>query len=335
MMQKDTGLRRSSFVSETSVGTAGQGFEYPEQMPPTFVIIGAAKAGTTAMHRFLEKHPQVYMSAEKETHFFALDGRDPGFQAPGDEQHFNRRCIYRPRSYVEQFTTPESMSEDVTARGESSPSYLYYPFVAERLAVAKPEIKLIVLLRDPVERAHSSYVHLCRAGSEDAGSFERGLALEDERVAANFSFLWHYRRASRYAEQLKPYFERFPREQILVLHHEDFLARPENVFRRVLGFIGVDPDFTTDLRVKHNVSVVTRSETLASAIEGVRSVSRLAHRFTPSGPRRYLRERIESFNKTKPNLSSSLRRRLISDFSEQITGTEELLQTPLDAWRRV
>ena len=200
----------------------------PEGRPPDFVIVGAQRAGTTSLFRYLAAHPDVAVPGEKELHFFDL-----GFARGGD--------WYRQQFPVDGVT------------GEATPYYLFHPHAPRRLAAALPVAKLIVLLRDPVERAVSHYKHEVATGFEPL-AFEEAVAREEERLLGEaerleadetyYSFAhqhWTYVARGRYAEQLERWFSLVARERVLVLRSEDLYADPAAALAETLAFLGLEP----------------------------------------------------------------------------------------------
>ena len=199
---------------------------------PDFLILGAQKAGTTALYAYLRRHPQITGPSWKEVSFF--------------DRHYARgEAWYRG-----------NFPNTLRARGlvgEASPSYLFHPLAPERVAGLVPEAKLIVLVRNPVDRAFSHYQHEVAFGREPL-SFEEALAAVDDRLRgeeermlgdpAYFSHAWWnytYRARGRYAEQLERWLAVFPREQLLIVPSDDLLLEPGRAHARVLEFLGADP----------------------------------------------------------------------------------------------
>ena len=195
---------------------------------PDFLILGAQKAGTTALYAYLRWHPEITGPSFKEVSFFDRH------YAKG-ERWYRAHMPARRRSLV----------------GEASPSYLFHPLAPERVAAMLPGARLIVLLRNPVDRAFSHYQHEVVLGREPL-SFEDAVDREDERMEGElermlrnpsyFSLAWWnytYLARGRYAEQLERWFAAFPREQLLVLFTEELSADTPATYRRVLDFLGV------------------------------------------------------------------------------------------------
>ncbi|MDP9365630.1 MAG: sulfotransferase domain-containing protein [Chloroflexota bacterium] len=194
------------------------------RQPPGFIIVGAQKGGTTSLHRYLTHHPDVGGALRKEVHFFSWrydEGLD-WYLA-----HFPQRGEY---AFV----------------GEASTSYLSDPDVPERVRRAVPDVRLIALLRNPIDRAYSQYQMNVRKEFEPL-SFEEAIAAEPDRLASASSrsdTLWRYSSyltRGLYADQLGWWFDAFPREQVLVLSSEAFFERPADCLRESLAFLGLSP----------------------------------------------------------------------------------------------
>lgn len=219
---------------------------------PNFIIIGAAKAGTTSLYHYLRQHPQVYMTPTKETNYFALVGHPLDYAGPGDQDYITRFSVTTPEGYAAQFAGVQGER----AIGEASPLYLYDAQTPQHLKAAVPDIRLVAVLREPVTRAYSAFSHLVRDGREPATSFAEALALEDERIAAGWEHIWHYTHMGRYAEQLRRYQALFAPEQLRVYLHDDLLRRPDWVMANLLTFLDVDASALPDQSVRHNVSAL-------------------------------------------------------------------------------
>ena len=155
---------------------------------PDFLVIGAPKAGTTALHAALSGHPGLYMSAIKEPKFFLTDGPPPTKGGgPGDALTY-REHVWRRSDYEALFAP----APPGTLKGESTPLYLYDQAAMGRIRDTIPDARLIVIVRDPVERAHSNWTHLWSAGLEPVADFVRACGEEERRSAAGWASFWHY-----------------------------------------------------------------------------------------------------------------------------------------------
>lgn len=200
------------------------------RLTPSFIILGAQKSGTTALFRYLAQHPKVVAPIRKEVHYFSAN------YAKGRAW------------YLAHF--PRDRGDGATS-GEGSPYYLYHPHCAERIRESFPDARLLVLLRNPIDRAMSQHGHERRQGGErrsmrDAFAQERARVEPEERrlLAEPYADSRVHRRESFlsrgiYAPQLARYFEHFPREQLLVQRYERFFAEPERHFAEVLEHLGL------------------------------------------------------------------------------------------------
>ncbi len=201
---------------------------------PDFFIAGAPKAGTTALHVALARHPSLYMSAVKEPKFFLTDGPPPTKGGPGDVQTY-REHVWRRDDYEALFDAAPAGA----LRGESTPFYLYDRDAQRRIQQLIPDARLIAILRDPVERAHSNWTHLWSAGLDPIGDFVLACAEEQRRIEAGWADFWHYTALGRYGEQLQHLYTVFPPEQVLVFRYRALIENPPQVLDRICGFLGV------------------------------------------------------------------------------------------------
>jgi hypothetical protein len=197
---------------------------------PNLVVIGAMKCGTTALHRYLDSHPQVGMAAQKEVDFFVGDGPAAvGAESAGD------RTLGQWHRGWEWYASLFEPSKPV--RGEASPGYTSpdQPQVAERMASRMPGVRLVLVVRDPLRRAVSQYHHHRRDGTEKRPLAEALLDTGSQYIAR-----------SRYHDRLRPYLAHFPAKQILVVVQERLLDDRRAELSRVYAHAGVDPSWWDD-----------------------------------------------------------------------------------------
>jgi len=293
---------------------------------PNFLVIGAAKGGTTALHLYLSQHPEIFMSKRKELRFFPFENQKPNHHGPGDDVDSSSMGMS-----IEDYRAFFADGASYAVRGESSPLYLYMPRSAERIKHYLPEAKLIAVLRQPADRAHSHHMMLRRDGLETL-DFEEALAAEDQRVADNWGQRWHYRRRGFYAEQLQPYFELFNREQIKIYLYEDYVSNPVGLMQDVFRFLNVDDTFIPDMSVRHNESRVPRNRALQIYLSEQRRSKNIIKRFVPGKVSRCIGDRLRRLNLTKPPLPNKKRRQLTAVYRDDILRLQEMLGRDLSHW---
>jgi hypothetical protein len=300
---------------------------------PNFLIIGAAKSGTTALYYYLKQHPQIYMSSLKEPNFFAFEGEQLNFRDAGDrEARINQKVITNIEAYRDQFRG----ISDQKAIGEASPWYLYSPKAPERILNYIPEAKLIAILRNPVERAYSSFLHLIRDGREPIKDFAQALIEEESRIQNNYPPLWHYKQAGYYYPQLKRYFDRFDPKQISIYLYENFQKDPIEVLQDIFQFLNVENSFVPEVSLKHNVSGIPKNQTLNMLFKQPNLIKSIFKLLFPKELRQQLHQNIltklKNQNLVKPKLSPELHRELMQLYRDDILQLQELIQQDLSGW---
>ena len=207
---------------------------------PSFIIIGAQRCGTTSLYDYLSNHPQIIPSPVKELFYF-----DDYYQRP----------IEWYKSFFPTEKQKEKLERDLVARvitGEASPSYFFHPYAAKRIKETLPQVKLILVLRDPIERAYSHYNHIKRLNREPL-SFEEALAKEVERITPDIEKLakdefykadqrrdYSYLTRGYYAKQLTEWYKYFPKEQLLVVQSEEFYRETPRVYNEIVEYLGLN-----------------------------------------------------------------------------------------------
>jgi hypothetical protein len=205
---------------------------------PTFFIAGAPKAGTTALHAALATHPGLYLSPVKEPKYYLTGGPPPdrsGQRGPGDA-HSAREWIWERERYLALFDA----AAPGVPRGESTPFYLYDRAAHARIAADVPDARFVLVVRDPVDRAVSNWVHLRADGLEPEADFRTAVRAEERRAAEGWAPFWHYRGLGRYGEQLRDLLTHVPRQQVLLLRYRQLVDSPQQTLDRVCAFLGVD-----------------------------------------------------------------------------------------------
>lgn len=278
---------------------------------PNFFVIGANRSGTTSLHYYLDSHPQVFMPKNKEPHYFMVEGIEYDVNRP--DQATTRGIIWDRAEYEALF---DGVTDEI-AIGESSTGYLPNPNAPVRIKASVPDAKLIAILRNPVERAHSAFSKYVEYGIETDPDF--GVAVEKELAGGDWR---HYVSLGFYGEHLKRYYKLFPESQLRIYLNEELDQQPEMVLRDIFGYLGVDTAHKPDFSRRYNRSEVP-PERLAATQGWQARIKRQMNKFSgTSAPTRPL----------KPELTGEVRARLIEVYRSDIMELEELIHRDLSAW---
>lgn len=299
---------------------------------PDFFVAGTPKSGTTALHAALAQHPGLYLSAVKEPKFFLTDGPPPTHGGPGDAKTY-RENVWRRSDYEALFDP----APPGALRGESTPFYLYSRDAQRRIKALIPAARLIVVLRDPVERAHSNWAHLWSAGLDPIGDFVQACAAEEERIAAGWADFWHYKRLGLYGEQLQHLYSVFPQEQVLVFRYRDMVDDPAGTLNRICAFLGVAQGIVTEVppaNVTAHPEHTRRHQTLSRIL---RAGSAITARLPGHGGKRMI-DRLERSLQygaaPRRPLTWEQRESLIPYFESDIRLLSDLTGEDFSRWER-
>ena len=302
---------------------------------PQFVVAGAPKAGTTALHAALATHPGLYLSPVKEPKYYLTDGRPPprsGQRGPGDA-HSAQEWIWRREEYLRLFDG----APPGTVRGESTPFYLHDRAAQRRLADDVPGIRVVAIVRDPVDRAWSNWVHLRADGLEPEADFLRAVSSEEGRVADGWAPFWHYRGLGRYGEQLRDLYRHVPREQVFLLRYRQLVDTPRETLDRVSDFLGVEPGVAHTVapeNVKPHVADTARHRALSRV---ARAGAALGSHVPPQVWRQVSRPLLAALHAgraPRPPMPVEVRRAVLAPLLPDIALLEELTGESFDDWRR-
>lgn len=296
---------------------------------PDFLLAGAPRSGTTALTRYLEQHPQIGVCRPKEPHYLALRARGATFTGPGDDITINANSTLDHDSYAGMLDEARTVASIV---GDGSVTGLYlWPDVATSLDdefVGEPRI--VLMLRNPVDRAYSSFLYQRQRGFEECDSFGEALERETQRRENGHQHMWHYRACSRYAEQIERLLADVPRSRVGVFIFEDFQADPQQVANDVATFLGADP-FTFAPVEDVNRSGEPRSFAVAKMLRfarGIPAVRALTKTLTSEATRNRAKQALSSY----PEMSASLRSDMLDEFAGDRRYVEQLTGRRLDAW---
>jgi hypothetical protein len=298
---------------------------------PDFFVAGVPKAGSTALHVALANHPELYLSRFKEPKYFLGDGRAPANnKGPGDAKT-SAEAIWQRAEYEALFDP----APPGTLSGESSPFYLYDEGAQQRIADQIPDAKLILLLRDPIDRAHSNWTHLWSAGLEPESDFVAACRQQDRRLAAGWAPFWQYLRLGLYGEQLGRLYSHFPREQVLMLRYKQLRDDPPATLNQICAFLGVTEGVIHEIpaaNVTTHASDTVRNRLISA---GVRFGAGLHHRI-PGGwwapVESALSRRLQSEQRRRTPLTPDQRDALIPYFAKDVALLEQLTGETFPDW---
>ncbi|MEP7379509.1 MAG: sulfotransferase [Chloroflexota bacterium] len=294
---------------------------------PDFFIVGAFKAGTTALYEYLRAHPQIFMSVPKEPMYFGAD--------------------LTPR--YRRMTAPEYLALFNGARadqraGEASPWYLYSTMAPAEIKAFEPAARIVIMLRNPVDVMYSQHSQLVFNQREDLTDFGAALDAEPDRLAgrrippdAIRPEALFYRKSVRFAEQVRRYLEVFGRDAIQFVVFDDLAADAAGVYRATLEFLEVDPNFPLDPTV-YNPNRSARSGRMQRAIFAPPPALRgLFGRLRQVPLLHRVRDRLVTANSRpaeRQKMDPALRAALTAEFAPQVTELGEIIGRDLSAWSR-
>jgi hypothetical protein len=301
---------------------------------PTFFMVGAARAGTTSMYDYLRAHPQIYMPPSSS----GVAGKEPSFfcdLVPPWATKFRD---------LDSYLSLYEKGRGYAAVGDGSTNYLVAPESAGRIRERYPHAKILMILRNPVARAHSLYRYICAWGFEDAPTFEKGLAreagrLNNARFIKEWQLLYHaflYYHSGLYAEQVARYLSEFPREQVHIVLFDDMKKDLLGTVQGIYRFLGVDPTYEPDLDSR-NASTFPLSVKFQSFVSRRWNANPLYPRGAVRGRDKTHYPIAMSINGLlggyrKERMRPETRRELTQRFAPDIARTAALIGRNLDHW---
>ena len=302
-------------------GTTASAFEWPKDAfdlsrpLPTFFIVGAPKAGTTSLHAYLSAHPDIFMSSRKEPHYSST------FKVKPDFDNF-----VPPIRHSAEYQDLFRQSVGFQVVGESSTSYLSDPIAAARIKAVVPNAKIIISLRNPVERAYSHYLMECREGRETR-TFREALDADANSPVRGWGVSLQYVELGLYSRQVQTYITLFGRTNVLVILFEEFSRDTARVMRDVAHFLRVDPArYPAEAFDAIHHSFAASRGRLARWILRCKPIRVWAKRWVPRSWRWTLRDTFLFKRISKPDLDSEVRGSLAEQFRVDIGQLEELLE---------
>ncbi len=309
---------------------------------PNFFVVGAVKAGTTALHLFLDQHPQIFMSPVKETNFFS--------QPDMDATHFNRDYRHDVNINLEKFLSGpmnrvihianverwedyRRLFRDASpfkAIGEASNSYLLCPSAAGRIAEHCPDARILMMLRNPIERVWSQFLMNQRLGKILAEDLIAEFEADSTKEFQGWGVSHNYRELGMYAAQLERFYAHFPKERVMVLLYDDYRKQPEQTVRGIFRFLGVDPDVELDLDQRPNEAALPRFKQLNYLLFQSGLVNRVKQ-WVPDSWKGAAKQAMFS-NKDLPRMAEKERDYMREIYRSDIARLGSLLQRDLSHW---
>ena len=293
---------------------------------PNFLILGAAKSGTSSLWKYLKQHPQVFMSFPKEPNFFVFEGcKLPPYSGPGKPEVLYQRLYRETITNFQEYQSIFNAVTDEKAIGEASVRYLYFPQAPEKIKHYLGEPKLLILLRNPIERLYSHYMMNIRHILEPL-SFAEALAQEEKRIAVNWGWDWHYVGVSSYYEQVKRYFDIFDREQIKVIIYDDFRQDTVGTMQSIYRFLDIDDSFIPNTKSRNRAGYWPKSMLLHKLINTPNAFLKFAEKVIPSRFYNKLLKNLKDYNKGPiPKIPTAVNADLAKNFAEKNKQLEDLL----------
>jgi hypothetical protein len=293
---------------------------------PNFIIAGVARCGTTSLYHYMKQHPEIGFPAKKEPKYFSAIKLDFPHRGPGDDT-VDQGMIRSEDEYLKLF----AKADNFKVFGEASSDYLYYhektiPGIKQMLG----DIPIILVLRNPVERAYSAYNNLVRDGRETL-AFMDALNAEEERLADNWDWMWAYKAGSLYSDGVRDFMDNFSRVKVILF--DDLAGETDDVLREVFEFLGVNTDTTVDSDTVYSHSGKPKNSLVAKLTDRNNKFMFALRQMIMAIVPRSLLEKAASRMLKKESLPGEARSHLQDTFREDIRKLEALLGKDLGHWR--
>lgn len=303
---------------------------------PNFIIVGAAKAGTTSLYRYLESHPQVFMPELKEPLFFIKESIknhtvDPWVKEAIAKSSKGKTYIDKWEDYLKLFEG----GKNAKAIGEASATYLYYyresiPGIKKALG----EAKIIIILRDPVKKAFSQYKYLKKRHAEPL-SFKEGIMKENDRIEQDYSTLYHYTKQGFFAKQVEAFIRHFENVKVVLLN--DLQKNPMTVLNEIADFLEIEPFEQNVSLVRHNATEhIPRSRFIGKIINHplVRVIRKGVIQTIFPGYYKKIKNKLLDINSINPVLSDETAQLLEELFKNDVEKLEKVINRNLTCWKK-
>ncbi|MCW5519952.1 sulfotransferase [Aureitalea sp. L0-47] len=293
-----------------------------------FFVIGVARGGTTSLYNYLQQHPKIFLPRVKECNYFSeVDSVDKeAYETPDPGREYHMKIIGDKIVYRSLFDS----AKPGQLMGEVSPSYLWDKRTAQRIHSYNPNAKILVSLRNPANRAHSHYLMNYQTGHDKSITFEHALEAPKKEIWGGGNM---YLEMGLYYDQLKPYFDRFPSENIKVLISEDWTRRNGDALPEIFDFLGLE-EITFEDNTNHNASKQLKNKGLLDLLRAEK-IKKSIKWLLPEKAKDKLKNRLFYKEGEKEKISPETYNRLMEYFNEDIERTAQLTGIDLQAyWKK-
>ncbi len=294
---------------------------------PQFIVAGAARAGTSSLNSYLMQHPDIFLPKVKEPCFFSFAGEKINFK--------NGKFAFAINS-IDQYCSLFKKANSNQITGDISTPYLYlYEKTIDNFRKFHDNfqnVKIIIILRDPVERAYSQYLWRVRDGREEL-TFEQAIAAEKNRIMENYSFDYFYLDRGLYYKQVKAYLDNFTEVKIILF--EEFKNNTEHILKEICYFLGVDPNFKFIKKTNQNASFLPKSIFVSRLISTESKTKFRLLKLLPNHFRSTIKEKLMLWNKSKNELAVmnlETEKLLRNYFREDLLMLQKLINRDLSHW---
>lgn len=283
---------------------------------PNFLVVGAAKSGTTAFCKFLGAHPDIFLCSYKEPHFFVI------------EKPFGRTT-----RTLEEYESLFAGSDPFPYRGEGSTGYLYHPEAVDRIKALLGTCKIFILLRNPVERAYSMYWHNVRDG-KDKLSFEDALLAEATRIQNRWEISYHYTNLCFVSDAIQRYLQAFGKQNVSILFADDMKNNQSRFMMHAFEFLSL-PDIDVQTTTRYNPSGAPRLKWLNTLLNSGSSPLKYPAKLVPRSQALALRNFVNILNlKPYEDMNPDTKQSLVQKFEKEISRLEEVTGRDLTHWKK-
>ena len=292
---------------------------------PNFLIVGAAKSGTTSLYHYLMEHPEVYMSDKiKETFYFIENKNKLGVWPDGTSVE----CLDNYNDYLGLFEDVDLKKH--MAIGEACVAYLYfYEEAVRNIKKILGDPKIIIILRNPIDRTFSNYLHHVREGFEDC-SFEIALNKQKERIDNNYWWGYDFISPGLYYKQVKYYLDNFSKVKIYLL--DDLVNKEQEFVRNIFKFLEIDYNYSLKKKKLYNKTGSPKSKTFANKIKNPPIILKPFLKVIPYKYKNYIFHTLRDINLKKPRMKNETREFLKNVFKDDIKKLEGLINKDLSIW---